>query len=209
MIKYITLFMIMCSAAYSVELELKGSVTGKSGNTNSSAQLWDSTVKYKSTALHVGYNRDQQDHVTYSEAYKLHLTSEHKFSEKHGGYLKYEFYRDTFRGYIAQHKYEVGHLILWNEWFKSRLGYNYFEEVGHYTLGYIFNYEIFKSKLDYTKSLRDSLDYDISFDAGVRFKLHKHFSVEFKYEHIYKNQPIKIEMSRTDNKYYTMFVVNI
>ena len=190
---------------YAVELELKGSITGKSGNINSSNQLLESKVisyiKANTLSSSVAYNKDSKDHITYSEGYLFKVMDEYKFSSLQGGYAKYEFYRDTFRGYRRQDKFGLGHLVYWNKHFKTRMGYKYYDQKGHLVIGYIFKYEIFKSKVDYVKGL-------LEFNTGLKFKLFSYFSLEFNYEHIYKDNP-KEGFGKTDSKYYTMLVINI
>ena len=208
--KYIVLLLFVNPlSVYALDIEFKGSITGKSGNTNSNSQLLQNSITsvFKANTIRgsVAYNRDSKDHVTYSEGYKLHIIDEYKFTAKNGGYIKYEFYRDIFRGYEGQNKYGLGHLFYWNKYFKTRTGYEYYGKKNYLIFGYIFNYEIFKSKLDYVRS--SSLEYDINFNAGLRFKLFSYFSLEFNYDHIYKNNP-KEGFSKTDSKYYTMLVVS-
>ena len=213
--KYIICYIVLLapSTAYSLDIELKGSIAGKSGNTNTSSQLWDSSLSQRTTnnliAINLKYNRDKKDHITYSEGYKLKIVDEYNFTNRYGGYLKYEFYRDTFRGYDKQNKYSIGHLIFWNKWFKTRIGYKYYDDSSYYVLGYIFEYEIFKSKLGYIEKINESSDYEINFTSGLKFKLYKYFSLEFNYTHLYKNDPILEKLSKTDSKYYTMLVINI
>lgn len=203
--KYIILLLFIYSLPVrALDVELKGSMAGKSGNTNSSSQLFKSkvTTVFKANTLSSGmaYSRDSKDHITYSEAYKLYFMNEYKFTDPHGAYIKYEFYRDTFRGYRAQHKTGAGHLFYWNKYFKTRTGYKYYEERDHFVAGYILNYEIFESKLDYVRA--SSLDYEVLANFALKFKVFSYFSLEFDYEYTYNS------FNKTDSKYYTMLVVN-